>query len=60
MKNIKLWDWVVRNQRFKWKIKSKIVKDLYHKKKFFFLVYVKIFKVTTETFDKNCWYNKSK
>ena len=36
MKNIKLWDWVVRNQRFKWKIKSKIVKDLYHKKKIFF------------------------
>ena len=35
MKNIKLWDWVVRNQRFKWKIKSKIVKDLYHKKNFF-------------------------
>ena len=57
MENIKLWGWVVWNQRFKWKIKPKILKDLYHKKKkkkTFFLCMYKIYKVTAETFDKNC------
>ena len=37
MKNMKLWDWVLWNQRIKWKIIEHFMPS---KKKFFFLVYV--------------------
>ena len=51
MKNMKLWDWVVWNQRFKWKIIEYFMPS--KKKKFCVCIY-KMFKVTVETFAKNC------
>ena len=45
MKNMKLWDWVVWNQRLKWKI---IEYFMVSKKKFFSCVYIKCFKSAKE------------
>ena len=46
----KLWDWVVWNQRFK----SKIIEYFMPSKKKNCVCMYKMFKVTVETFAKNC------
>ena len=46
MKNIKLWDWVVWNQRFKWKI----IEYFMSSKKTFFMY--KMVGISTETWNK--------
>ena len=44
MKNIKLWDWVVWNQRFKWKI----IEYFMSSKKIFFKCIYKIYLISAE------------
>ena len=56
MKNMKLWDWVVWNQRLKkWKIKNKKYRKNGHKNFFFFLcvcMYKMVVEITKETCEK--------
>ena len=49
MKNIKLWDWVVWNQRFKWKIIEYFMSS---KKYIFFLCMYKMVDISVETWNK--------
>ena len=49
MRNVKLWDWVVCNQRFKWKI---IEYFMSLKKIIFFLCMYKMVEITAETWNK--------
>ena len=49
MKNIKLWDWVVWNQRFKWKIIEYFMSS---KKIFFFFCMYKMIDIRVETWNK--------
>ena len=49
MKNIKLWDWVVWNQRFMWKI---IEYFMLLKKKIFFLCMYKMLPIRKEEYEK--------
>ena len=50
MKNIKLWNWVVWNQRFKWKLIEYFMSS--KKNIFFFCMYKMIVKITKETSEK--------
>ena len=49
MRNVKLWDWVVWNQRFKWKI---IEYFMSLKKIIFFLCMYKMVDISAETWNK--------
>ena len=49
MRNVKLWDWVVWNQRFKWKI---IEYFMSLKNFFFFLCMYKMVDISAETWNK--------
>ena len=49
MKNIKLWDWVVLNQRFKWKIIEYFMSS---NKIYFFLCMYKMVDIRIETWNK--------
>ena len=50
MRNVKLWDWVVWNQRFKWKIIENFMslKKIY----IFFLYIYKMVDISAETWNK--------
>ena len=48
IKNIKLWDWVVRNERFKWKIIEYFVSS---KKIVFFFCMYKMYLISTEGYE---------
>ena len=50
MKNIKLWNRVVWNQRFKWKLIEYFMSS--KKNIFFFCMYKMIVKITKETWEK--------
>ena len=49
MKNVKLWDWVVWNQRFKWNITGYFMPS---KKMFFFLCMYKMLQINKEVYEK--------
>ena len=49
MKNMKLWDWVVWNQRLKWKI---IEYFMVSKKNFFFLCIYKMLQISKGEYKK--------
>ena len=49
MKNIKLWDWVVLNQRFKWKFIEYFMSS---NKIYFFLCMYKMVDIRIETWNK--------
>ena len=50
MKNMKLWDWVLWNQRFKWKIIEHFMSS--KKKKIFFLCMYKMIQISKEEYKK--------
>ena len=55
MKNMKLWDWVVWNQRLKkWKIKNKKYRKNGHKIFFFFFFFVCMYKMVVEITKETC------
>ena len=54
MKNMKLWDWVVWNQRLKkWKIKNKKYRKNGHKN-FLFFFFVCMYKMVVEITKETC------